>query len=303
MSAVLQDDWLGGGCCCGLLAACPSEPRRTADAARSDAATTAEPATQPGRTGPKYQCPMHPQVVSDKPGTVRSATCSLFRHQRPQPLRRLLRRGAAGAKAMDLAPITLDEARQQQTGLKTAVSRKQTFGGVLRAAGRFAFDETRVHHIHTRFEAYVRAGVRRLHRQDSSRRASLLSLYSPDLYARPAGISDCPAPEPWSGRGIPAWTSWTGGSRRGSAGGRAEALLWNISWADIRALEASGQPSRSVKIYAPSSGYVVAKTAVHGYASSPRTRCLTSSIYRGCGSWRTATSTSCRACASDRTPL
>src|SRR5262249_37749522 len=50
---------------------------------------------------------------------------------------------------------------------------------------------------------------------------------------------------------------------------RQKLLLWNISAADIAQLERRGAPSQTLRIYSPSAGFVLNKTAVHGMRVKP----------------------------------
>jgi len=90
-------------------------------------------ATQAGAktTATKYQCPMHPQIIRDKPGDcpicgMHLQAVDMDEHQDP---------GAPGA-VPGKGAFELSEARQQMIGVRVAVAKTQALSKTLRLAGR-----------------------------------------------------------------------------------------------------------------------------------------------------------------------
>ena len=148
-------------------------------------------------------------------------------------------------------------------GIKKATAHTAEFAGTIRTSGRVSFDETRVHHIHTRYEAYVEQVFADFTGKAVRKGEPLVSLYSPDVLVAEQEYL------------LALQSQRAGSSAAGNAGlnladsARQKLLLWNISAGDIAQLERSGKPSRTMKLYAPGSGYVIAKTAVHGMRVKP----------------------------------
>src|SRR5512143_1923914 len=82
-----------------------------------------------------------------------------------------------------LAPVTIDAAKRQLLGLKTVAVRQSPFETSIRTTGRVAADETRVHHVHTRYEAFVEHVTADFTGKYVKKGEALAYLYSPELYA------------------------------------------------------------------------------------------------------------------------
>lgn len=87
----------------------------------------------------QYQCPMHPHVISDKPGTCPICGMTLVPVAKPEGAEGTKGDGSAGHQHPD-SSIQLPLERRQWIGLKTAVIAKKSLRVRLRLPGRVAFD-------------------------------------------------------------------------------------------------------------------------------------------------------------------
>src|SRR5439155_1146803 len=99
-----------------------------------------------------YYCPMHKDYQSDKPGNCPICSMQLVKKEKsamaaesPAPA------GASGR------PNTIFVAPQQQqlTGVRTEPAGYRHLAKEIRAAGKIAYDETRVTHIHTKVSGWI----------------------------------------------------------------------------------------------------------------------------------------------------
>jgi membrane fusion protein, copper/silver efflux system len=153
--------------------------------------------------------------------------------------------------------VYITPAHQQLIGVRTGLVEHQRAAGTVRTVGVLAYDETRVAQIHTKvagwvdrlFVDYVGKPVRR--------GQALFSVYSPDLVTAQADYLVA----------LRAHKQLGGAS--GDAAFASDALLtaahdrlgrWDVSDAQIAALEKSGQPSRSVSLSSPFDGVLLEKS-------------------------------------------
>ena len=137
----------------------------------------------------------------------------------------------------------------------------------IRTTGRVAADERRVHHVHTRFEAFVEHVTADFTGKYVKRGEALAFIYSPEVYATQQEY--LLALKASRSLGESAVPSVAQGGRDLLSAARQRLILWEIAPADIERIEKSGEPIRAMAVYAPISGYVTGRTAYHGMKVMP----------------------------------
>ena len=267
----------------GSLVACR---RGDGTAAKTEAAKT------------QYQCPMHPTYVSDRPGQcpickmdlvpIRPAAAAsgerriLYYRSPMDPSIRsdVPRKDAMG---MDFVPVYEDEVtasvvagramvalspeRRQLLGVRSEAVTRRHLDRTIRTVGRVATDERRVHHIHTKYEAYVENLYVNFIGQMVRKGDHLAALYSPELVAtQQEYLLAYRAQQRLAQSGIASVAK--GGADLLEAA-RQRLLFWDVNPEDIATLGRTGQVQRTMDLHAELPGYVLQKSAVHGMRVTP----------------------------------
>src|SRR5437867_11286443 len=163
--------------------------------------------------------------------------------------------------ASDIGQIHIAPERQQLIGVKSASAETKSLVKEIRTVGRVAYDETKITHIHTKVSGFVEEVFVDYVGKPVKAGEPLFTIYSPDLVATQqeyllalksnAVLKDSAFP----------WVS--GGSKNLLEAARQRLLLWDISPAEIDALEKRVEVKRALTINSPVSGVVMERQAYH----------------------------------------
>lgn len=196
-----------------------------------------------------YTCSMHPSVRKEGPGTCPICSMNLV------PVTR---------QEVGTGTIVLDPRRVQEIGVRTARVVRRMTQGEIRAVGRVALDETRLVDVSVKFGGWIEDLVVNETGQWVGRGQTLLTLYSPELYAaQQEYLAALRSQRAAQGTAAPDRADYLAGAAR------QKLALWDLTDGQVRRIAADGQPLRSVPILSPASGYVLAKHVVEGAAVQP----------------------------------
>jgi len=208
--------------------------------------------------------PMHPAYKSDKPGIAPDCGMKLVPVYAGE--------AAPEAKAAPGA-VQIDAQRQQLIGVRYGLVETTAGSDTVRATGKIAVDEKRISHVHTRTEGWIKEVYVDFTGDVVRKGQAMLTLYSPDLLATEQeyllAIKARDAMRNSPIRGVAADSaSLVEASRR-------RLQLWDLSDGQIDEIERSGKPVTATTLYAPASGYVMARNAFSHQKVTPDTELYT----------------------------
>ena len=207
-----------------------------------------------------YHCPMHPTYTSDRPGDCPICNMRLVRIGSDDPHvpshdTVTAAPDTAGSAVEGYAPIAIAPEVAQRIGVRLARAEQGPQTRTIRTVGRVEADESRIHHVHTRVEGWVRRVYVATTGQTVRAGQPLLSLYSPELVATQE--------EYLAARRL-------GESGRATAeSARRRLLLFGLDEEQIHALEAAASAPTEVDLKAHGGGVVVEKRVVDGMRVMP----------------------------------
>jgi RND family efflux transporter MFP subunit len=174
--------------------------------------------------------------------------------------------GTAGPGVTGYAPVKITQERLQMMGVTTEKARVMRLDQNIRTVGLVTADETRIRHIHTKFEGYIEQIFVNYVGQQVSKGQPIFSIYAPDLVAtQKEYILALQARDQWEKSG----TSVRLPGIDLVEAARQRLALWDVSPDQIARIEKYREPVREFVVYSPVSGIVSAKTAVQGNRVTP----------------------------------
>jgi len=261
------------------------------------------------RKADEYFCPMHPQIVRNKPGecpvcgmklekrlprgaspptgasSSRERRILYYRHPMDPSVRS--DKPAKDQMGMDYSPVYADEAqgassvpgraavtiapeRAQLLGIRSEPVMASVSRGTLRTVGRVAVDERRREVVQTKYEGYVEKLYADFTGKPVHRGQPLLAIYSPELVSAQKEYLVARGAQQRLGESNVPGVAKGGAELAEAARQRLRSL--DVSAEGIAALERTGAARRTITLRSPVSGLVIEKMAVEGMKVSPADR-------------------------------
>jgi len=221
--------------------------------------------THPAEHGPRaaptgkkktiYRSTMNPAEVSDRPGKD-SMGMEMVPEEVEEPP------AEAGPSVEGRARVQLPERKRQLIGLRTTLVQRKPLTRTINTVGRVTFDETRLHHVHTKIAGWVERLYANTTGQLVKEGEPLLTIYSPELVASTQEYLIAL-------RGRERLKDATLPSVRESgeqllASARRRLLLFDLTPQQISALEREGKAPTTMTLYAPIGGHVLTRNVTQG---------------------------------------
>lgn len=176
------------------------------------------------------------------------------------------------AETEEEAPtVEIEQDKQQLIGVKSVEAAVKPMQKIIRTVGRIEYDERRLATVNTKFEGWIE----KLHVDYTGRYVKkgepLAEIYSPELVSTQQEFLNMLK---WNKSALSGQQSAVSSMLSKDADKLVEAAkqrlrLWDITEEQIKAIEESGKPIRTLTIYSPANGYIVQKMAFQGMRVMP----------------------------------
>jgi len=197
----------------------------------------------------------------------------LYWYDPMHPAYKASKAGIAPDCGMDLVPKYADEDaatvvagtvkiapdRQQLIGVRTSTVTRESLMRSVRTTGQVIADETKVEHVHVKISGFIDKVYVNYVGQLVKKGQPLFTLYSPDLVATEEEYLIAKRGE--RSLGTSEFKEVSSGGQALLRSARERLRLWDITDAQIRKLDESGEVSRTLTFYSPVEGFVTDRKA------------------------------------------
>ncbi|BCB95922.1 PTS cellobiose transporter subunit IIB [Dissulfurispira thermophila] len=161
--------------------------------------------------------------------------------------------------------------KQQLIGVKTVEVSIKPLQKIIRTVGRIEYDERRLFTVNTKFEGWIEKLYVNYTGRYVKKGEPLAEIYSPELFATQQEFINVTK---WAKQSKEIKNETMSNLILKDAEAIIEAAkqrlrLWDITDEQIKKIEETGKPIRTLTIYSPVNGYIVQKTALQGMRVMP----------------------------------
>jgi membrane fusion protein, copper/silver efflux system len=204
------------------------------------------------------------------------ATAQHAGHTPPPPQKAEQTTGTPVAPKEETVPaevpqVEISPEQQQLIGVKTVKVAVTSLRKVIRTVGRIEADERKLATINTKFEGWIEKLYVDYTGRHVKKGEPLAEIYSPELLAtQQEFLTAVKLAKPPNPAGEGAYSQLI--SKDAAAlveAARQRLRLWDITEDQIRKIEETGKPVRTLTLYSPVSGFVIQKVAIQGMKVAP----------------------------------
>ncbi len=165
--------------------------------------------------------------------------------------------------------VLISPARQQTIGVRTAIVGHQSMDSTIRTVGAMAYDETRITEVHPKIAGWVERTFVDYVGKTVRRGQPLLTIYSPELVSTQHEYLLAIRARGQLSKS--AFAETRSGAESLLEATRDRLRLWDVSDAQVEALERTGEVQRTLTLYSPFNGVVLERNTYAGQYITPDT--------------------------------
>jgi len=175
----------------------------------------------------------------------------------------------AAMSKMPVGTVKISAQKQQLIGVRTATVEREPLSRVIRTTGQLTADERKIARIHLKVSGWVEQVFADFVGQLVKKGQPLFTLYSPDLVATQQEYLIAKRGE--KDLGSSPFRDVALGSKSLLEASRERLRLWDISDAQIKKLDETGEVSKYMTFYSPATGFVLDRKAFPQSTVTPET--------------------------------